>query len=180
MDKIKSIFKKSFSFVASPFVYMGSMATQKPHKHVPMTKLASKVEVKEDVHAIHIRELVWGLIMACSCGLGGWALKSTVDLYADSKEERALRSSTDERIDKTVESNKTDSDKALAELRFEMNKKLMEYKQESAQHLAEYKVETEHRLQESKADMDRRFAEIQKQLELMNQKLDSLLLRKTP
>lgn len=159
---MRNFISRCTNLVSAPFKSTGKQDAV-PHKHGPITKLASR---KVDSKA---KEWFYGIIIAASCGLGSWALKSTVDLYADMKEERALRSSTDERFEKFLNSYKNDTEKSM-----------MEIKADSEKRLTEYKLEIDRRIHELRIESDRRFSEIQKQLELLNNKLDQLLTRPKP
>lgn len=159
---MRNFISRCTNLVSAPFK-SASKQDAVPHKHVPITKLASR---RADSKA---KEWFWGIIIAASCGLGSWALKCTVDLYADMKEEKALRASTDEKLEKFIDSYKSDTEKSM-----------MDIKADSEKRLAEYKLEIDRRIHELRIESDRRFSEIQKQLELLNNKLDQLLTRPKP
>lgn len=160
--------KNIVSTCAKPFVaasnYVGAKV-KKPASSATITKTASR---KDDDNN-RLREWFWGLVIAASCGLGGWALKSTVDIYAEMKEEKALRASKDDSLDQRLTALKQDMQKAIDDVR-----------EDTERRLAEYKAENERRAREARQETDRRFGEIQKQLELLNNKLDRLLTRPIP
>lgn len=148
------------SQIKSASSYVGNKFRGKPTN---MTKLASK---RDDGKS---KELFWGVIIAISIGLGGWALKTTVDLQSDMREERALRAATDAVVSRRLDEMKSDTEKAINDARGDSEKRLQEYKNDA-----------EYRIREVRVEADRRYTEIQRQLELLNNKLDKLLTKPTP
>ena len=148
----------------------------------PIIKQASR---KPDPYASIKQGINTALLTGC-LALQSWCLYSCHTLSINMETEKTQRAIKDEQHEKNFDVYKGDVEKKFIERKTDFNilvvdakadaeKRIIETRVETERRITEMKTESEKRISEVRVDSDRRFADIQKQLESMNLKLDSIL-----